>query len=185
MIEVVNPMDFAKSDWKDVMNGSLKLSGRFDVDHIRNGKLIGTTYGYNKVTVDGRNHMLGVTLKGTPSPSTTWYVGIFSGNYTVLGTESSSVLTSTFSQVTSSDLSNSVRPTFTMGSVSSGSVNNTSNKAAFTFTDSVTVYGAFIINDNDLAGVTGVLLSAANFTTSRSVIADDVLNVGYTISTTT
>lgn len=74
------------------------------------------------------------------------------------------------------------RPTLTLGTVSGQSVNNSSNKAAFTISSSGTVRGAFITTGATKGGTSGTLFGAASFTATRSVDNGDTLNVTATLT---
>jgi hypothetical protein len=62
-------------------------------------------------------------------------------------------------------------------------VTNSASPAVFNINASATVGGAFLTSNNTKSGTTGVLFSAADFTSGdRSVITGDILNVTYTLS---
>jgi len=67
---------------------------------------------------------------------------------------------------------------------SSQSVTNSASKAEFTMNATKTIYGAALV-DNSVKGNTdggATLLCAGKFSSSRSVVDDDVLKVTYTVS---
>jgi hypothetical protein len=76
--------------------------------------------------------------------------------------------------------SNANRPTLTMGSVSSQSVDNSASKASFTINGTATIYGAFVTTNNTKGGTTGTLVGGALFGSSRAVQNGDTLNVTIT-----
>ena len=50
------------------------------------GTVIDTEVVKNLIPVEGLNYMLGASLTGV-TPQTSWYVGLFKGNYTPLNTD--------------------------------------------------------------------------------------------------
>ena len=64
---------------------SLKLEGRFVMEHWRDGKKIAEYPFHNLVTNEGKNRMFNTMFKGT-AQLTTWYVGLISNvSYTAPG----------------------------------------------------------------------------------------------------
>ncbi|HUT90575.1 MAG TPA: hypothetical protein VMY37_13820 [Thermoguttaceae bacterium] len=81
--------------------------------------------------------------------------------------------------------SNATRPTFTPGTVSGQSVDNSASKAVFNINDSSTVYGGFLVTDSTKSGTAGVLYGVADFTAQRAVESGDTLNVTATCTAAT
>lgn len=84
----------------------------------------------------------------------------------------------------STDYSESVRQTFTPGSISSGSVDNSASKAVFSINGTVTLFGAFLTDLNTKGGTTGVLYGGGLFSSpgSRQMASGDTLNVTVTLT---
>jgi hypothetical protein len=80
--------------------------------------------------------------------------------------------------------SNANRPTLTLGSVASQSVNNSGSPAAFTVNATGRVFGAFLTTNNTVSGTTGTLYGGGLFSTSRQVLNGDTLNATLTMSLT-
>lgn len=61
---------------------------------------------------------------------------------------------------------------------------NSASPAAYTISATTTVGGAFLTSNNTKGGTTGILFSAADFSSpgDRSVVANDTLTVTYTFS---
>jgi len=78
--------------------------------------------------------------------------------------------------------SNANRPTLTLGTVASQSVDNSAAKAAFNVNGSTRVYGGFVATNNTKGGTTGTLYGGGLFTTSRTVENGDTLNVTVTLT---
>lgn len=128
---------------------------------------------------EGLNDLLSVYLAGG-SQKTAWYLGIFSGNYTPVSTDTAATIASSATE--SSAYSGGTRPQWNPGAVSSQSVSNSSNRATYTFTGFTTIYGAFLISNATINGTSGVLFSAAQFGASKAVSSGDQLLVTYTFT---
>jgi hypothetical protein len=133
----------------------------------------------NLVTTAGKNKYLDATLKtGLAAPA--WYVGLVLGpgetDYAAgdtMGSHAGWSESSTYSQAN--------RPAFTPGTISSGSVDNSASKAVFSINGTVTISGAFMVDENTKGGTSGTLLGVGAFTGGdRSVISGDTLNVTIT-----
>lgn len=134
----------------------------------------------NLVVTAGLNKYLDATLKtGLSSPA--WYVGLVTGpggsnTYAAGDTMGSH---SGWSENTSYDEAN--RQAFTPGSISSGSVNNSSAKAVFTISATVTIAGCFMADNNTKGGTSGTLLGVGNFSGGdRAVVDNDTISVTVT-----
>jgi len=131
----------------------------------------------NLVTTEGLNHVLSITLDGG-TQITAWYVGLAGA-----GTKAAADTMSSHSGwAVVVDYSESVRQTLTLGTASSGSIDNTSNKAAFSINGTATVAGAFITSSSTKSGTSGTLYGAVDFSSSRSVISGDTLTVTVTLT---
>jgi|TARA_R110000824_G_C15084404_1_gene664751 hypothetical protein len=131
----------------------------------------------NLVTTEGLNHVLSITLDGG-TQITTWYVGLAGA-----GTKAAAdTMSSHGGWAVVADYSESVRQTLTLGTASSGSIDNTASKAAFSINGTATVAGAFITSSNTKSGTAGTLYGVVDFSSSRSVISGDTLTVTVTLT---
>jgi len=78
--------------------------------------------------------------------------------------------------------SNSVRPTWTPGTVSGGSVSNSASPASFTINASAYVFGAFVATSGTKGETSSVLMGMGPFAASRPVLSGDTLNVTISFS---
>lgn len=129
----------------------------------------------NTVTNVGRDNVLNVYF-GSTSKATSFYVGLKgSGTPAAADTMASH---STWTEVT--DYTGN-RPAYTVAATTSQSVTNSASVATFSINNTVTVAGAFLVDNSTKGGTTGTLFSAASFT-SRSLLNTDTLTVTYTVN---
>lgn len=160
---------------------SIKVGGVFDVMHIRKGELIDHTQDHNLVVNEGLNHILDVVLHGT-TQVTSWYIGVFEGNYTPVSTVTAATITSASTESTAYD--ETTRVAYDEAAASSQVTTNSSSKATFTFNATKTIYGAFLASASAKSATSGVLLAAAKFGTAKAVVDDDQLLITYTFTAT-
>lgn len=143
----------------------------------RNGKLKWSEEIPNTVVNEGLNYALNAILKGG-SQESTWVVGLTDGTPTI---NAADVVESHAGWVEVTDYAGN-RKALTLGSVSSQSVDNVGNVAAFAINNTVTVGGAFVASaDGDSAGVT--LYGVATFSGGdRSAVSGDTINVTVTLT---
>lgn len=134
----------------------------------------------NLVTTAGKNDLLTQYLKGS-AYTAAWFVGLIdaSGYSAVAAGDTAS---SHAGWTESTAYSNANRPTLTLGTAASGSIDNSASKAQFNINATATLKGAFTITNNTKGGTTGTLYSAGTFAADRSVINGDTLNVQVTLS---
>lgn len=173
-------MDFERSAGGVLLPvNKLALGGRFLVQHVRNGEVIDEEDLKNLVVNEGLNHILDVVLHGS-SQVTTWYLGLFEGNYTPVATVTAATITAASTECTAYD--ESTRVAYDEAAASGQSITNAASKATFTMNASKTVYGAFLVSASAKLATTGVLLSAARFGSSKAVVDDDQLLLTYTFN---
>jgi hypothetical protein len=154
----------------------INISHRYTVEcYSSDGKLKWIDGFENLVVTAGLNKYLDATLKtGLATPA--WYVGL-KGTGTVAAGDTMASHAG-WSEIT--PYSDSARPTYTPGTISSGSVDNSASKAVFNINASTTVYGCFMADNSTKGGTTGTLLGAGDFSASRAVVSGDTLNVTVT-----
>lgn len=126
----------------------------------------------NLVTTAGKTDIIDKYLKGS-GYTAAWYLGL-------KGTGSAAVGDTLASHAGWSEVSDysGNRKAITWGTTSGGS--NTASAVSFSITGTATVAGAFVTTAE--TGTSGVLYSAGDFSTSRSVANGDTLNVTPTLS---
>lgn len=152
-----------------------KLGFVYDLEWVdAEGKTIVTDRVVNLIPTEGANHILTTVLAGG-TPFANWYIGLFSGNYTPLVSDTAATFPASSTEFTGYSGSN--RVAFTPGSVTGGAVDNTSSRAEFTFTADTAVYGGFMTSSAGKGATTGVLISAVRFPATRSPGIGGVLRV--------
>lgn len=146
----------------------------YTVEHLRNGELIDTFQVSNLVPDEGLNHALGVLLKAE-TQQTTWYVGLFEGNYTPTNTITAATVTSVATECTAYD--ETTRVEWIGGAISGGAVSNTASTAAFTINATKAIYGGFMVSSSAKSSTVGILVSIVRFPTVKNVEATDILRV--------
>lgn len=157
--------------------GGKKLENRYKVEAFRDGKLLWVEEFDNLVVDVGLNDSLDKHLKGS-TYTATWYVGVVGSSPTFAAADTMSGAHAGWTEQTTYDEAN--RPTLTLGTVASKSVDNSANKAVFTISGSVTLGGAFIVTTNNKGGTTGILYGGGAFSQNRALVDNDVLNVTIT-----
>lgn len=162
----------------------IRFGGRFLVECFdKSGNLKWKEDVHNIVTNEGLNALLNIMLHGS-TQITTWYCLLFESDTTpAAGT---TYATPVFTESTAYD--ESTRPAYNEAAASSQSITNSANKAVFTISGTKTMYGAALVGGGsapstkgDTAGG-GTMFCAAKFSSARSVVDDDVINLTYSIS---
>lgn len=138
------------------------------------GQLVDREICLNVVPTEGLNHIAGVVFKAA-AQVTAWYIGLFKGNYTPLATVTAATIAAASTETSSYDEAS--RVLFNSGTVASGALDNSLNKAEFTFNATETIYGGFVVSSSPKAGTTGVLVSAVRFTSPKQVEPGSVLRI--------
>lgn len=176
----LSPGDGRRQDYLDTMAESQRLIGEGRVvDGIRlrtEAELMLSIAWedtvHNLVTNVGRNDVLDKYFKGS-SYTAAWYLGLKGTGTAAAG--DTALSHAGWSEVTPYSGN---RPAITFGTTSSQS--NTATAVSYSITGSATVAGAFIQSAN--SGTSGILYSAGDFGSSRSVANGDTLNVTPTVT---
>jgi hypothetical protein len=157
----------------------IQMGGVYIGQHIRNGKVIDEWEDHNLVVNEGLNHILNTQFAGG-TQITTWYLGLFEGNYTPLATVTAATITAASTECTA--YASATRPEYVEASASSQSITNSASRASFVFNATKTIYGAFLVSLSTKSGTTGTLFSAARFSSSKAVESSDELLLTYTFT---
>lgn len=172
-------MDYNKTEGGILMPvNELEVGGRFLVEHWRAGELLSQEDVSNLVVNEGLNHILNVEFHGD-TQITTWYIGIFEGNYTPVAGLTAATVAAASTECTAYDEAS--RQEYVEAAASGQIITNVANKATFTINATKTIYGAFLASASAKSATTGVLFAASRFGTSKAVAAGDELLVTYQI----
>lgn len=148
------------------------------VECIRDGKLIWTEVIHNLVVTEGLNDSIDKHFKGS-GYTAAWYVGLTENSPSFAAGDT---MATHGGWVETYNYTESTREALTLGTVSSGSANNSASKASFTIdTGGDAVGGAFITTDSAKGGTSGTLYGGGAFSQNRSLLANDILNVTVTV----
>lgn len=172
-------MNYEKTLGGILMPQPLLVAGRWDGQHIRDGKVIDEWSQPNLVVNEGLDSLLNIYFHNATQIGT-WYIAPFEGNYTPVATVTAATITAAATECTAYD--EAARVAYDEAAASSQSITNSASKATFTFNATKTIYGAFLISNNTKSGTTGTLFSAAKFATAKPVVDDDQLLLTYTFT---
>lgn len=155
------------------MHGKPGFIWTFD-SYSREGKLIDTETIHNLLPEQGLNHWLNVLLKsGTQVP--TWYIGLYSGDYTPVPGDTAATFPGTASEFT--NYAGSTRPTFAAGDVVGGECNNYAVPAEIVMGGPATLRGGFLISSSGKGATSGTLLSAVKFPSPKARDTGETLRI--------
>lgn len=147
----------------------------------KDGNLKWVAEAWNLVVTEGLNALITACFKTIPG-SVAWYLGL-KGTATAFVAGDTMGSHGAWTELASYSEAN--RPTWTPGTVTTGSVSNSASKARFTANGSMTVVGMFMVSNNTKSGTTGTLYGGADFSEgNRSMVSSDTLDVTATVSAT-
>jgi len=162
------------------MNITAKGTSIYEWELWRDGKVFINGTCHNVTTTEGFNYILQTGL-GNGTAKSTWYISIFTDDYTPLLTDTYAV--PGFTEA-SAEYSEATRPTWIDDAAASGSIAN-STTAAFSIISTATIYGAALVSNNtkgDAAASGEVMYGAAKFTAGLPVASGDTLKVRITVT---
>lgn len=173
-------MDYKRSAGGILMpEHKINVGGKFTGQIVRDGQIIDEWEDHNLVVNEGLNHLLSVLFNGG-TQVTTWYLGVFEGNYTPVATVTAATITAAATECTAYD--EATRQAYDEAAPASQSITNAASKATFTFNAAKTIYGAFLASASAKSATSGTLFSAARFGTAKTVADDDQLLLTYTFN---
>jgi len=164
-----------------VARQKLSIGSIWTMEHWRKNHLLNKLVTENVVTDEFINHNLDAVLSGG-TQITSWYVCIFSDNYTPVATDT--YASPGYTEATGYDETS--RPQWLDGGVSNKSITNESNKATFTMDGTNTdIYGCSLVSvatKGDTAGG-GILGPSALFDSAiTGILDDDIVKVYVTVT---
>jgi len=169
-----------------VRAGNLRPRGVSTHYHVecfdRAGKLAWVEDIHNLVTTEGVNRLLDTTFKTIPG-SVAWFVGLIKGGagstFNIADTLASHA---GWTETALGTDHTQNRVTWTPGTISGGSVNNSVAPAVFDMLTSITLRGLFMANV--ATGTAGILYGGADFATAQAVQNGYTVNVTATLTIT-
>ncbi len=153
--------------------------GKFHVEHIRDGKVIGRYAFPNGIVDVGMNSLLDVYFHAA-SQITTWYISLVNNSgFSAFANADTMASHAGWTELTAYDEANRVE--WAEGAAASRAITNATT-ADFTINATATVKGIFVTSENTKGGATGTLWATAAFTTPVSVVDNDILKITYTVS---
>lgn len=163
------------NEW-GMTSGGILVRGKYSGQIIRAGKIIEEFEDHNLVVNEGLNALNDIMFHGS-TQITTWYLGLFEGNYTPVATVTAATISSAATETTA--YTSSTRPEYVEAASSSQVTTNSANRASFVFNAAKTIYGAFMVSSPTKSGTGGTLFSASRFSSSKSVESGDELLLTY------
>jgi hypothetical protein len=159
----------------------IKTLGHYEAQIVRDGKVVDEFEFDNICVNEGLIALLNVGFAGQ-SIISNWYMGVFTGNYTPVATDTASSIVGNATEFTG--YSGGARPSFSPAAAAqpTPSLTNSANRASFTFTGAATLLGAFLISSATPGSSTGTLFSAAQFGSPKTVGNTDQLLLTYTLN---
>ena len=137
----------------------------------------------NLCVLEGRNELLDICFGGETQIDP-WYICPFENNHTPASGDS--YATPGYTECTAYEAS--TRPGFQVGSASAGVIDNSANRASYTFNASKTIYGAALVGGGSAPSTKGdtsgggVLFCESQFSSPEAVINGSVLKVKIEIT---
>lgn len=112
---------------------------------------------------------------GDTAPISTFYLGLFRGNYIPTPATSAVDIPTNMNEFV--EYSEAERPLWERSFAAPSSMDNAASKASFTITQDRTIYGAFLVSDPTKGGNSGLVLSCVRFASPQTVTAGQVVNL--------
>jgi len=171
---------------QDAMQEGTKGGGVFEVVCLdKDGNTKWTAKSHNLVVNVGLQDMNAKYFSGS-SYTAAWYLGLY-GAGASNNPAAGDTMASHAGWSEDSSYSESTRPACAFGTATTADpsvITNSASTATFSINASTTIGGAFLVSDNTKGGTSGVLFSAADFSSpgDRAVVSGDTINVTYTFS---
>jgi hypothetical protein len=157
----------------------LAMRGRFLVEHLRDGQVIGQYSAPNGIVDVGLNHILETQFR-SGTQVTSWFIGLIDNSgFSALSNSDTMSSHSGWSESTA--YSNANRPQWTPGAASGRQITN-STTVDFSINATATIKGIFVTSSNVKGGTSGTLWATAAFGANVPVQNGDTLKITYTVS---
>jgi len=158
-----------------------KLRGWYTATaYDKNGNELWSISEKNIVPNEGLYYALG-TIVGKTASTTQFYIGLFSGNYTPVSTDTAATFPANATEFTG--YNETTRQLWDLSgttSITSTTISNTGSEAVFTMNQTVTLTGAMLMSASGKGAVTGFMLSAIKWSAAKGPLnSGDQLKVNY------
>lgn len=127
----------------------------------------------------GVDHLVGL-LRGTGSLISSWYVGVYEGNYVpTAATTAADIPTNALESLA---YSQSTRPIWNNTYDGVSVITNRDSRAEFAFTADKRIYGAFLVSSSVKGGGSGLVLSMARFASPYDIPNGSTFRLGVSIA---
>src|SRR6266850_863266 len=146
---------------------NIHLQTLYEIECWRDGQLLWTEVFPNLVTTAGRNKILDACFK-TGEAANQWFIGLVdSAAFTAYA--AADTMGAHGGWVEGTPYSEGTRQAYVPAAPAAGSMDNGASMALFTINATLTVRGAFLVDNSTKGGATGTLYGVGDFTVSRSV----------------
>lgn len=163
-------------------NSILGTGFTYKVEVIKDGEVIESSIEHNLIPQQGVDHIASLIRGAGATPISSWYLGVFEGNYTPTAGVTAADLQTTV--VESQAYDETTRLAWTNTFDGTALISNASAVAEFTMSSTKTIYGAFIVSSATKGGTGGLLLSIARFSTAKQVEDGTILRITAGLSLT-
>lgn len=138
------------------------------------GNLVDAWSEHNLVPQAGLNFLIQAPF-GDVAPISAFYAGLYRGNYIPSSATTSADIPGAMNEFV--NYSETSRPVWSRTYDGAGTVDNSADRAIFTFTSDATIYGSFLVSSSVKGGNTGLLVSVVRFASPRVIPAGLTLNL--------
>ena len=169
------------SDGGVLVRGQALIKGIYT--HSVNGKDV--RQDANMIPAAGILHILDVVFRNQTRYAS-WYIALYSGTTAVATSWTAGNFTATATEITSGTegYSEATRQVWTPSAASSGAINNIASPATFTIAtaSTITVRGMALLSDSAKGSTSGVLASAVQLASARTLSNGETFQAQYQIS---
>jgi hypothetical protein len=155
------------------------MKGKFQIEHVRGGQVIGKYDMPNGIVDVGLNSLLDVYFHNQAQLAT-WYIGLID-NAGFSALSNSDTMGSHTGWAESTAYDEATREEWVEDAAASRSITN-STPAEFTINATATLKGIFVTSNSTKGGTTGTLWSTAAFSSTVGVQDNDILRITYTVT---
>lgn len=140
----------------------------------KDGNVTAREIAHNLIPIEGLNHM-GDVVFNQGTPVSTWYVGLFEGDYTPVPGDTMATFPTAATECTAYT---GDRKALDLAAFDAGASDNQANRAEFVgTTDGKTIRGGFVASSPTKGATTGVLISAVRFPSPKTLDNGTTLRV--------